>query len=61
MELILLLLLLIGLYLFYTSNETLCNCESFTIETNDIRNQNHTRYKSLIFGENLKFTNSILT
>ena len=61
------LLFLIGLFLFY-----ICNYESFSMENvtnvtgiqnldiNTLKRQDYIRYKSLIFGENPQFTNSIL-
>jgi hypothetical protein len=66
MELTILIILLIGIYLFYTSKETLCNCDKCNsiekltnIDNIDIKTQNYLRYKTLIFGDQ-QFTNSIL-
>lgn len=80
-------ILLIGIYLLYTSKETLCNCnkcncnkcncdkcncdkfnyiENLTnisgkLDNNKLKIQNYIKYKSLIFGDKPKFTNSIFS
>lgn len=61
-----LIILLIGIYMFYTSKETLCNyIEKLTnvpdIDIRALKKQDYTRYKSLIFGDQPQFTNTILT
>jgi hypothetical protein len=68
---ILIIILLIGIYLFYTSKETLCNCDKCNsiekltnvpdIDIRALKIQDYTRYKSLIFGDQPQFTNTILT
>lgn len=60
-----LIILLIGIYMFYTSKETLCNyIEKLTnvpdIDIRALKKQDYTRYKSLIFGDQPQFTNTIL-
>ena len=74
MELTILIILLIGIYMFYTSKETLCNCDKCNsiekltdvsglknLDADTIKKQNYTRYKSLIFGEKPQFTNSMFS
>ena len=51
--------------MFYTSKETLCNyIEKLTnvpdIDIRALKKQDYTRYKSLIFGDQPQFTNTIL-
>lgn len=66
MELTIVFLIIVLIGTFYT----LCNCESFSIENlthkigldvNQLKKQDYTRYKSLIFGESPQFTNTILS
>ena len=71
MELTILIILLIGIYLFYTSKETLCNCDKCNsiekltnvsgLNADMFKTENYTRYKSLIFGEKPQFTNSMFS
>lgn len=71
MELTILIIFLIGIYLFYTSKETLCNCdkcnsiENLTnvsgFNADMFKTENYTRYKSLIFGEKPQFTNTMFS
>lgn len=68
MELTIVFLIIVLICTFYTLTETLC--ESFHIENltneigldvNQLKKQDYTRYKSLIFGESPQFTNTILS
>lgn len=61
------LIFVISIYLISNSKETLCNCNNKFIENltnldniDTFKTQNYTKYKSLIFGEKLQFTNSII-